>query len=1137
MFQRVLIANRGEIAVRILRACRELGVDTVAVYSAADADALHVQLATQAVCIGPAKAADSYLNVDALLTVARQTGCDALHPGYGFLSENAEFAQRCADLGLTFIGPSGDVIRTMGNKAAARALMQSHGVPVVPGSDGPVATAQEAQAVAESIGYPVLVKASAGGGGRGMRRVDRPEELVAKFEEARAEALACFGDGQLYLEKLILNPKHIEFQILADRHGAVIHLGERDCSIQRKNQKLVEESPSKALSPQLREAMGAAAAAAARAAGYENAGTIEFVLDQEGKFYFIEMNTRIQVEHPVTEMVTGIDLVRAQILIAEGHPLSTPEIGIPSQDAVHMNGYALQCRVTTEDPANNFAPDTGKITAYRSGGGFGVRLDGGNAFTGAEISPYYDSLLVKVTSWDNTFEGVCRKAMRAISEEHVRGVKTNIPFVTNILAHPTFRAGACHTKFIDETPELFDIDVGRDRATKLLKYIAQIQVDNPSAERAQFDIPRFPPYEHTPPKCTGLKQLLDEKGPEAVRDWVLGQKKLLITDTTMRDAHQSLLSTRVRTRDMLKAAEGTAEILNDCFSLEMWGGATFDVAYRFLHESPWERLDLIREKAPNLLLQMLLRGANAVGYTNYPDNLIRAFIRESARSGIDVFRIFDSLNWIPGMEIAIDEVLQQGKLCEATLCYTGDILDPKRDKYTLKYYVDMAKELEKRGAHLLCIKDMSGLLKPYAAKKLVTALKNEVGLPIHLHTHDTSGNQVAAYLMAAEAGVDIVDCAIDSMSSTTSQPSLNAVVTALQGQERDTGLDPEKLQTLSDYWADVRLRYSQFEAGIKNPSTDIYRYEMPGGQYTNLKSQVESLGLGHQFEDVKEMYVKVNHMLGDIVKVTPSSKMVGDLAIFMVQNNLTPENIVERGEALTFPDSVVSYFKGMMGQPAWGFPEDLQKVVLKGEEPITCRPGELLEPVDFAAARREVEKFYPGASEQNIISWCLYPKVVEEFFRHRQEYGYIMRMGSHVFFNGMALGETNKINIEDGKTLVIKYLGLGDLNEDGTRNVHFELNGMRREVAVPDKNAEAQVKHVTLADPSDKSQAGASIPGMVSKICVKLGDAVEENQVLAVIEAMKMETNVVARMAGTVEQVLIKEGGSVKAGELLITIK
>ena len=1138
MFKRILIANRGEIAVRVFRACRELEIEPVVVYSQADREALHVQLAEQAYCIGPARSADSYLNVNAILTVAQAAGCDAIHPGYGFLSENADFADACEAAGITFIGPSSTILAQMGDKLTAKAIAHACGVPTIPGSDRPLKDGEEALAKAVEYGFPIILKAAGGGGGRGMRRCDKPEEVIPAFDLVKSEAKKAFGNEDIFIEKYLVEPKHIEVQVLGDEEGNVVHLFERDCSLQRRYQKVVEFSPAFSVDKKIRQALYEDAVKIAKHVGYVNAGTLEFLVDREGHHYFIEMNPRIQVEHTVTEMVTGVDLVRSQILIAEGCPLSDPRIGIRKQSDLHLNGYAIQCRVTTEDPANNFAPDNGKIEAYRSGGGFGVRLDGGNAFTGAEISPYYDSLLVKVTSWDNTFEGVCRKAMRAISEEHVRGVKTNIPFVTNILAHPTFRAGACHTKFIDETPELFDIDVGRDRATKLLKYIAQIQVDNPSAERAQFDIPRFPPYEHTPPKCTGLKQLLDEKGPEAVRDWVLGQKKLLITDTTMRDAHQSLLSTRVRTRDMLKAAEGTAEILNDCFSLEMWGGATFDVAYRFLHESPWERLRLLREKIPNIPFQMLLRGANAVGYTNYPDNLIRAFIRESARSGIDVFRIFDSLNWIPGMEIAIDEVLQQGKLCEATLCYTGDILDPKRDKYTLKYYVDMAKELEKRGAHLLCIKDMSGLLKPYAAKKLVTALKNEVGLPIHLHTHDTSGNQVAAYLMAAEAGVDIVDCAIDSMSSTTSQPSLNAVVTALQGQERDTGLAPEKLQTLSDYWADVRLRYSQFEAGIKNPSTDIYRYEMPGGQYTNLKSQVESLGLGHQFEDVKEMYVKVNHMLGDIVKVTPSSKMVGDLAIFMVQNELTPENIVERGEALTFPDSVVSYFKGMMGQPPCGFPKDLQRVVLKGEKPITGRPGDLLPPVDWDQLRSEIRKFYPNYEEpRSLISYAMYPKVYEEYIRHRKEYGYIMRMGSHVFFNGMAVGEMNKINIEDGKTLMIKYIGLGDRNDDGTRNVQFELNGMRREVSVPDPTATDTAKTVVMADPNDKSQAGASIPGMVSKVNVKPGDQVKVNDVLAVIEAMKMETSVVARMDGTIDEVFVKGGQTVKAGELLLTIK
>lgn len=1133
-FNKVLVANRGEIAMRVFRACYDLGLQTVAVYSKEDTYAMFRTRADEAYLIGDNKSPlGAYLDIDGIIDLAKRRHVDAIHPGYGFLSENADFARACERAGIMFIGPDSSVLDRMGDKLTAKAIAKACDMPTIPGSEQPLADAEEALEKAIAYGFPIILKAAGGGGGRGMRRCDNAEEVKPAFALVESEARKAFGNSNIFIEKYLVEPKHIEVQILGDRQGNVVHLFERDCSLQRRYQKVVEYAPAWSVSQSVREQLYADAVKVARYVGYVSAGTVEFLVDKAGNHYFIEMNPRIQVEHTVTEEVTGVDLVRAQILIAEGHALSTPEIGIHSQHDVHLNGYALQCRVTTEDPANQFAPDTGKITAYRSGGGFGVRLDGGNAYTGAVISPYYDSLLVKVTTRDNTFEGVCRKALRAISEEHIRGVKTNIPFVTNILQHPVFRAGQCHTRFIDETSELFEFTDSRDRATKVLRYIAKIQVDNPSAERAQYDIPRFPRAQRAPQ--TGLKQLLDKQGPEAVRDWVLSQKKLLITDTTMRDAHQSLLATHMRTRDMVGAADGTADILRDCFSLEMWGGATFDVAYRFLHESPWERLDLLRKKIPNIPFQMLLRGANAVGYTNYPDNLVRAFIAEAAKTGIDVFRIFDSLNWVPGMEIAMDEVLKQGKLCEATLCYTGDILDPQRDKYTLGYYVNLAKELEKRGAHTLCIKDMSGLLKPYAAKKLVTALKNEVGLPIHLHTHDTSGNQVAALLMAAEAGVDIVDVAIDSMSSMTSQPSMNAVVTTLQGQERDTGLDPCRLQELSDYWSDVRLRYDSFEAHIKNPSTDIYRYEMPGGQYTNLKAQVESLGLGTKFDAVKEMYKTVNTMLGDIVKVTPSSKMVGDLAIFMVQNDLTPENIVERGEALTFPDSVVSYFKGMMGQPAWGFPPELQRVVLKGETPITCRPGELLPPIDFEKAADEVRTFYPEASHRSVLSWCLYPKVVEEFCRHRKEYGYIARMGSHVFFNGMALGETNKIDIEDGKTLVIKYLGLGDWNDDGTRNVLFELNGMRREVAVPDEHAETKASHTVLADPADKSQVGASIPGMVSKVCVKAGDRVVQNQVVAVIEAMKMETSVVARMDGVVERVLVTEGSTVKAGELLLT--
>ncbi len=1134
-FQKVLVANRGEIAMRIFRACHDLGLQTVAIYSNEDMYSLFRTAADESYLIGEnLSPLGAYLDIPRIIALAKKHGADAIHPGYGFLSENGDFARACEEAGIQFIGPSSRVLDLMGDKLSAKQIAVECGVPTTPGTTEPLQSREAAQKLAVEFGFPVILKAAAGGGGRGMRRCDSVEEVGVNFDLVKAEAKKAFGNDDIFMEKFLVEPKHIEVQVLGDEEGNVVHLFERDCSLQRRYQKVVEFAPAFSVDKKIREALYEDAVKIAKHVGYVNAGTLEFLVDKEGHHYFIEMNPRIQVEHTVTEMVTGIDLVRSQILIAQGCLLSDPRIGIPSQDSLKINGYAIQCRVTTEDPANHFAPDTGKITAYRSAGGFGIRLDGGNAYTGAVISPYYDSLLVKITTWDNTSEGVRRKAARAINEVHVRGVKTNIAFITNILKHPAFVAGQCHTKFIDETPELFQLDESQDRATKMLKYIAGIVVKEREGHKF-YDAPRFPPVTGNRPD--GLKQMLDAKGPKAVADWVKAQKKLLICDTTCRDAHQSLLATRVRTRDIVKGMEGTSEILADAFSLECWGGATFDVAYRFLHESPWERLDLIRQKAPNLLLQMLLRGANAVGYTNYPDNVIREFIKEAARSGIDVFRVFDSLNWIPGMEIAMDEVLKQDKICQATICYTGNILDPKRDKYPLQYYVNLAKELEKRGAHMLAIKDMSGILRPYAAKKLVSTLKQEIGIPIQLHTHDTSGNQVAALLLAAEAGVDVVDCAISSMAGMTSQPSLNAVVAALQGTERDTGMDLERLQQLSDYWEDVRKRYDSFEAGIQSSSTDIYRYEIPGGQYSNLKPQVESLGLGNRFTEVKENYRKVNEMLGDIVKVTPSSKMVGDLAIFMTQNNLTPETIVEKGEALAFPDSAVSYFSGMMGQPAGGFPKDLQRVVLKGKEPVTCRPGSLLPPVDFEEKKKEMSSFDPNPTWRAVLSYCMYPKVVEDFVKQQKEYGYIMRLGSHVFFHGLAVGETNNVNIADGKTLIIKYLGLGEVDKEGMRTVSFELNGIRRDVQVPDESAQKDIVKVPMADPEDKSQVGASIPGAVSKINVKVGDTIEKNDTLLTIEAMKMETAVTARMGGVVESIHVAEGDTVKGGQLLLIIR
>lgn len=1134
--QKVLVANRGEIAIRVFRACYDLGLQTVAIYSKEDISNLFRTKADEAYLVGEGKSPlGAYLDYKSIVALAKRKGVDAIHPGYGFLSENADFARECEKNGIIFIGPPSDVLLKMGDKLNAKAIADSCGVPTIPGSKNPLADLQDALNRADEYGYPVILKASAGGGGRGMRRINNPDEMAAAFDMVRSEALKAFSSDHIFMEKYLEEPKHIEVQILADGHGNVVHLFERDCSLQRRYQKVVEFTPAFSLNDAKRQELLNDAVKIAKAVHYVNAGTVEFLVDKHGNHYFIEMNPRIQVEHTVTEEVTGIDIVRAQILIAEGLPLSTPQIGISSQEDVKLRGYAIQCRVTTEDPRNSFAPDTGKITAYRSGGGNGVRLDAGNAYTGAEISPYYDSLLVKITTHDESFFGAARKALRSIGEIRVRGVKTNMPFLSNILSHPVFQSGDCNTQFIDNTPELFEFEDSKDRATKILTWIGDIVVNDTPKEFKMYEPAPVPEASGHP--AEGLKQILDRDGPEAVKKWVLDQKKLLITDTTFRDAHQSLLATRVRTHDFIKITDATSDILSSAFSLEMWGGATYDVAYRYLHESPWDRLDVLREKIPNIPFQMLFRGANAVGYANYPDNLIREFIKEAARSGIDVFRIFDSLNWIPGMEIAMDEVLKAGKIVEASICYTGDIMDPKRDKYTLEYYVNMAKELEKRGTHILCIKDMSGLLKPYAAQKLVSTLKNEISLPIHLHTHDTSGNQIAALLLAAEAGVDIVDAAISTMSSATSQPSLNSLVSALSGTERDTGIDVQRLQGLSDYWGHTREWYKKYDEGQMSPATDIYRYEIPGGQYTNLKPQVESLGLGDRFLEVKEKYKEVNDMLGDIVKVTPSSKMVGDLAIFMTQNDLTADNIVQKGANLSFPDSMVSYFKGMMGQPAWGFPKDLQKVVLKGEEPITCRPGELLEPIDFEAVEKTVSQFQDKPTKRDLISYCLYPKVMEDYFKSRQEYGDLTRMETHVFFMGLAKGETTHIDIQDGKMLLIKFVGTGDMNDDGTRQVIFEMNGARRELAIKDRTAVASIANAVMADPEDPMQIGSNIPGMVSKIMVKAGDEVVENQVLAIIEAMKMETSVVARCNGLIDQVMVAAGQTVKAGELLMTLK
>ncbi len=1141
-FKKVLIANRGEIAIRIIRACHELGIRTVSVYSKEDKLALFRTKSDESYLIGNNKGpVEAYLSIEEIIGLALKKGVDAIHPGYGFLAENYEFAQKCIESGLVFIGPSPEMMDQLGDKIKSKIIASKMGVPTIPGVEKAISSDQEALSFAQECGYPIMLKASAGGGGRGMRIVRSEADLLREFHSAKSEARKAFGIDDIFIEKYLESPKHIEVQVLGDNYGNIVHLFERDCSIQRRHQKVIEFTPALAIDEQQRKTICEDALKIARSVNYRNAGTVEFLLDKQGQHYFIEMNPRIQVEHTVSEIVTGIDIVQSQILIAQGYRLASKEIGIPRQSSVKTRGYAIQCRVTTEDPANGFAPDTGKIDVYRTAAGFGIRLDGGNGYTGSVISPYYDSLLVKVTSWSRTFEDAIQKAQRALREQVISGVKTNDAFLLNVLSHPKFLNGQCDTGFIDNTPELFDITPREDHEVKVLKFIGDKVVNESKGLKKDYDVPRVPKIpDHS--RLSGTKQILDRKGPQGVVDWVKGQNKLLLSDTTMRDAHQSLTATRIRTVDMLRIAEATSYFGKDLFSLEMWGGATFDVAYRFLHESPWERLVQLRQRVPNIMLQMLLRGANAVGYTNYPDNVVRTFVREAAAAGIDVFRIFDSLNWLKGMEVAIDETLKTGKLAEACVCYTGDILDGRRDKYSLDYYVQTAKELEKMGAHILGIKDMAGLLKPWAAVKLIRALKNEVAMPIHLHTHDTSGNGVATVLMAAEAGVDIADTAFNSMAGTTSQPALNSVVAALENTHRCTGIDLDNIQEIADYWDDIRPIYSQFESDLKSGTAEVYKYEIPGGQYSNLKPQVESFGLGHKFKEVKEMYKAVNEMLGDIVKVTPSSKLVGDLAIFMVRNDLTPENILEKGSTMSFPDSSISYFEGMMGQPFGGFPQELQKLVLKDRKAITTRPGELLEPVDFIAIEKHLrENFCLEASMQEILSYALYPKVFEEYLLFRKEFGDLSRMNSPVFFDGISEGEICEVEVDEGKIFIIKLVAIGKVNKEGERKVYFEVNGNPRELTVLDKQFqkkfEVEIGTTAMADPNDKKQIGASIPGTVTKILVKPGDAVQPGQSLIIIEAMKMETQITAPIAGTVATITVNQDQQVKNGELLMQLE
>ena len=1140
-FNKVLVANRGEIAIRIFRACNELKIKTVAVYSREDSGSYHRYKADEAYLVGAGKKPiEAYLDIEDIIRIAKDANVDAIHPGYGFLSENVEFARRCEEEGIIFVGPTSEHLDMFGDKVKAREQAIKAQIPVIPGTDGPVSL-EEARSFGRDHGYPLMIKAALGGGGRGMRFVQTEDELASSYERASSEAKAAFGSGEVYVEKAIIKPKHIEVQILGDAEGNVLHLYERDCSIQRRHQKVVEIAPSNSISNDLRDRICHAAVKLMKNVNYKNAGTVEFLVTGD-EFYFIEVNPRVQVEHTITEMITGIDIVQTQIKIAAGYGLHSPEINIPLQEEIPLFGFAIQSRVTTEDPKNDFMPDTGKIMVYRSSGGFGVRLDAGNGFQGAVVTPYYDSLLVKISTWGRSFEEAAGKMDRNLREFRIRGVKTNLPFLENVVLHKNFISGNFDTSFIDSTPELFEFKEYRDRGTKLLNYIGNVTLNGfPGVEKKTkpiFAQPTMPKFEISSAVQPGTKQILDSQGAAGLVDWIKAQQDVLLTDTTFRDAHQSLLATRVRSHDMFQIAEQTSHLMHNFFSLEMWGGATFDVSYRFLKEDPWSRLEKLRKQVPNVLFQMLLRGANAVGYTNYPDNLIREFIAESAAKGIDVFRIFDSLNWIKGMEVAIDAARESGKIAEAAICYTGDILDPTRTKYTTQYYIDMAKELEATGAHILAIKDMAGLLKPEAAYRLVSELKSAVDLPIHLHTHDTSGNGIYLYAKAIEAGVDIIDTALGSMAGLTSQPSANSLYYAVKGGNREIRADIESLEQLSYYWEDVRKYYADFESGMIAPHSEIYVHEMPGGQYSNLQQQAKAVGLGDRWDEVKKMYSRVNMMFGDIVKVTPSSKVVGDMALFMVQNDLNEDNILTRGEAIDFPDSVIEFFQGYLGQPHGGFPQDLQKVILKEREAITVRPGELLEPVNFNELKQELaDKVGFVPSKEDVLAYALYPKVFEEYAKMYDQFGDISVLDTPTFLYGLKLGEEIEIEIEKGKTLIVKLVSIGEPQHDGTRVMYFEMNGQSRELVIQDMTAEVDGSISLKANPADPNQIGATMPGTVLKVVVNKGSSVKRGDHLLITEAMKMETTVQAPKDGIVKEIYASAGDAISTGDLLIELE
>jgi len=1145
-FQKILVANRGEIAIRVMRAANELGKRTVAIYAEEDKLGLHRFKADEAYRVGAGKGpVAAYLDIEDVIRIARACGADAIHPGYGFLSEKPEFAEACIKAGIAFIGPKPASMRMLGDKASARKAAIAAGVPVIPASPVLGEDMDEIRAQAEAIGYPLMLKASWGGGGRGMRPILGPDDLEAKVREGRREAEAAFGSGEGYLEKMIERARHVEVQILGDQYGEIYHLYERDCTVQRRNQKVVERAPAPYLDAARREEIADLGLRIARHANYECAGTVEFLMDMDsGNFYFIEVNPRVQVEHTVTEEITGIDIVKAQIRIAEGATIAEAT-GTPSQADVTLSGHALQCRITTEDPLNSFIPDYGRITAYRGATGFGIRLDGGTAYSGAVITRYYDSLLEKVTAWAPTPEEAIARMDRALREFRIRGVATNLVFVETLLRHPTFLDLTYTTRFIDQTPELFQFKRRRDRATKLLTYIGEITVNgHPEVKDRPLPpahaMPPTPPARRTETPVPGTRDLLLAQGPKAVADWMLAEKRLLLTDTTMRDSHQSLLATRMRSIDMKRVAEAYAHNLPGLFSVECWGGATFDVAYRFLQECPWQRLRELRERMPNLLTQMLLRASNAVGYTNYPDNVVVKFIDQAAASGVDVFRIFDPLNWVENMRLAIDATAETGKICEAAICYTGDIEDPDRAKYSLNYYVGLAKELEAAGTHILCIKDMGGLVKPGAARALVSALKNEVTVPIHFHTHDTSGTSAASVLAAAGAGVDAADAAMDALSGLTSQPPLGSIVAALAHQERATGLDEAALREISFYWEGVRRLYAPFESDMRSGTAEVYLHEMPGGQVTNLRAQARAMGLEDRWHEVARAYADVNAMFGDVIKVTPIAKTVGDMALSMVAAGLTAEDVLDPEREVSFPDSVVTFFKGEVGQPPGGFPEALQRKVLKGAEPITVRPGSLMGATDLEAKRVEAEAEMPGISidDEDLCSYLLYPKVYLDYMGHRRDYGPTRVLPTPTFFYGMKPGEEIQVELRPGVTLVILLQAISEPDEKGEVKLFFELNGQPRTIRVADKRLAAQGgARAEKAEAGNAAHVAAPMPGVVASVAVSAGQRVQAGDLLLSLEAMKMETALHAERAGVVQRVVAPAGTQVDAKDLLITFE